>query len=258
MLRRWLRISTCITAIATMALVLSSAALAGEVLTVAVASSLYPLMQKQAAAFEKQHDVSVRLISGSTGRLYNQIVQGAPFDLFIAADAKYTEQLREQGKTGSIVEVGEGYLGVMSGDGLIIDMIQLTDPAIRRIAIANPEVAPFGKAAKRVLEQQEFWHRLATKFVYAQNAMQARMMVDNGLVDAGFVPVQSGAVAIAVIHYQGVLLRDKTLARVWLKSIQDSQLSIVQPSVPQPSRSQPSRSQPSMSQKSVCKASRPS
>ncbi len=213
---------------------LPSAALAGEVLTIAVASSWYPDIKKQAAAFEKQHRVTVRLVSGSTGRLYNQIMQGAPFDLFVAADEKHSEQLREQGKANVIVDVGEGYLGVMSGKKMLSDPSQLIDSTIRRIAIANPEVAPFGRETKRLLEQQGLWHRLKTRFIYAQNAMQARMMVDKGLVDAGFVPVQSGADAIAVIHYRGVLLRDKRLAMLWLKDIWNTQDSDLKQSIHNP------------------------
>ena len=80
----------------------SFAAMASEVLTIAVASSLYPAMQKQAVIFEKRNDVTVRLISGSTGRLYNQIMQGAPFDLFIAADQERPALLASQGRAVSL------------------------------------------------------------------------------------------------------------------------------------------------------------
>jgi len=196
-------------------------AYAAETLTVAVASSLYPAMQKQAESFEKKHDVTVRLISGSTGRLYNQIMQGAPFDVFIAADKERAEGLLKQGKSVEIVSVGQGYLGVMVGKKLVTNLKQLSSPSIRHIVIANPDVAPFGQASKRVLQQQGLWRPLKHKFVYAQNAMQASMMVNKGLVDAGLVALSSPLHAIAVIPYRAVMLSDGVMAREWLSSMAD-------------------------------------
>jgi len=189
---------------------------AQETITVAVASSLYPAMQQQAKAFEQDHDVSIRLVSGSTGRLYNQIMQGAPFDVFIAADKERPELLVKQGKSRASYAVGQGYLGLMIGKNIVTDLKQLSLPTIRHIVIANPDVAPFGQASKRVLLQQGLWKTLQPKMVYAQNAMQARMMVEKGLVDAGFVPVVLSKNVIAVIHYYGVLLNDKNQSRALL------------------------------------------
>lgn len=189
------------------------------VLTVAVASSLYPAMQQQATIFEKQHDVSIRLVSGSTGRLYNQIMQGAPFDVFIAADSVRPALLKKQGRVVEQVRFGHGYVGVLTREHLSVSPAQLAVPSIRHIAIANPDVAPFGKITKEVLQKEGLWQRLRHKFVYAQNAMQAKMMVMHGLVDAGFVPVSPDQKSIAVIQYQGVALSDKVIARQWLNSI---------------------------------------
>jgi len=209
----------------------SVSAHAQETITVAVASSLFPVMQQQSAAFEKTHNVTIRLVSGSTGRLYNQIVQGAPFDVFIAADDKRPALLASQGKSVSQYTVGQGYLGIKAGKRFLTAQ-QLTDASIRHIAIANPDVAPFGQATKVILQKQGLWSVLKHKFVYAQNAMQAAMMVDKGLVDAGFVPVSASDSSIAVIHYVGVLLADKKLARTWLDSIesrQNTQLAVRNP-----------------------------
>jgi len=197
----------------------SVAAHAQNTITVAVASSLYPAMQHQARAFEKNHHVTIRLVPGSTGRLYNQITQGAPFDIFIAADQKRPAMLASHGKAVAQFEVGQGYLGVMLGKRVIADPEQLTALSIRHIAIANPNVAPFGQVTEMVLRQRGLWRALKHKFVYAANAMQALVLVKKGLVDAGFVPVGSNDVSLAVIHYQGVLLADQAMARLWLKSI---------------------------------------
>ncbi len=188
----------------------------------AVASSLYPVMQQKARVFEKYYHVTVHLVSGSTGRLYNQIVQGAPFDVFIAADKQRPAMLEKQGKVLGRQEAGRGYLGIMIGKH-VAGLSALASPSVRHIAIANPDVAPFGKVARVVLKKQGLWRGLQHKFVYAQNAMQAAMMVEMGLVDAGFVPLPSQQDAIAKINYQVVLLADKSLARIWLANISKSQ-----------------------------------
>ncbi|MDX8391288.1 MAG: molybdate ABC transporter substrate-binding protein [Mariprofundaceae bacterium] len=193
-------------------------AYATETITVAVASSLYPAMQQQVEAFEKEHDVTIRLVSGSTGRLYNQIMQGAPFDVFIAADDKRPALLASQGRAISRYNVGQAYLGIKAGKRFL-EAKKLTDASIRHIAIANPDVAPFGAATKEVLQTQGLWHVLKYKFVYAQNAMQAAMMVDKALVDAGFVPVSEDDSSIAVLQYVGVLLSDTSLAKIYLESM---------------------------------------
>jgi len=196
---------------------------AKEILTVAVASSLYPAMQRQARAFEKNHNVTIRLVPGSTGRLYNQITQGAPFDIFIAADQKRPAMLETHGRAVAQFEVGQGYLGVMADNHVIADPEQLTALSIRHIAIANPNVAPFGQATRAILQRDGLWRALKHKFVYARNAMEALLLVKKRLVDAGFVPVGPGDSSLAVIHYHGVLLVDRVLARLWLKNIIASQ-----------------------------------
>ena len=177
------------------------------------------MMQEQAAAFEKQHHVTIRLVPGSTGRLYNQIIQGAPFDLFIAADSDRPALLAKQGRVVELYKLGHGYVGLLAGNKVLEDMALLTNPAIRHIVIANPNVAPFGRASKEVLIQHGFWSQLQSKFVYAQNAMQAAMMVNKGLVDAGFIPVAFKHGAVAEIDYTGVVLVDRPMAHQWLKSV---------------------------------------
>lgn len=198
----------------------SSPLQAKETLTIAVASSLYLAMQAKVAVFEQGHDVTVRLISGSTGRLYNQILRGAPFDLFIAADEVRPSLLLQQGRAIASFAVGEGYLGLKCGGQIVTDLARLKHSDIRHISLANPDVAPFGQVTKRLLQQSGLWLPLKVKFVYAQNALQSSMLVQKGLVDAGFVPLESIQQSIAVIPYIGVLLEENTLARSWLKTIE--------------------------------------
>lgn len=181
----------------------SSFSYAGKTITVAVASSYYEKAKVYSTQFEQSHDVKVRLVSGSTGRLFNQIQQGAPFDIWIAADTQRPALLSSDHKN-----IGRGYLGIVTADGMI-DLKALLQSHIQHIAIANPDVAPFGLAAKFMLERKGLWKSLQPKLVYAQNAMQASMMVHQGLTDAAFVPIADKTHALAEIPYVAVLLSAK-------------------------------------------------
>jgi len=193
---------------------------AQESMTIAVASSVYATMQQRVKTFEQTHHVRVRLISGSTGRLYHQIMQGAPFDVFIAADTLRPHLLLQQGKSIAQYDVGQGHLGIKYGQQWLSSPKQLLDSNIQHIGIANPEVAPFGLASKQVLQQQGLWTILKPKFVYMQNALQAAMLVEQGLVDAAFVPVTPAQPSMAVIPYIAVLLTKNSLAQMWLDGFQ--------------------------------------
>jgi molybdate transport system substrate-binding protein len=186
---------------------------AQEVITVAVASSYYEKAKVYSAQFEQKHDVTVHLVSGSTGRLYNQIKQGAPFDIWIAAGSQPID-LDKPHKA-----MGNGYLAVQFGKHFTTNLSQLTQGKVRKIAIANPQTAPFGAAAKQILQQQGLWQTLKPKLVYAQNAMQASMMVNQGLVDVAFVPVANGERYIATVPYVAVLLNDSVLARSFYQGL---------------------------------------
>ena len=191
-------------------------AFSSETLTVAVASSFYPQAMQYSKQFEAKHDVTVRLVSGSTGRLYNQIKQGAPFDVFIAAGS----QKIDLGKPHKVM--GYGYLGVQLGNHFTTDLQELMQSSIYKIVIANPQTAPFGSAAKQVLAQAGLWNKLKPKLVYAQNAMQASMMVNQGLVDAAFVPVQVAQDAIMRIPYTVFLLSNTVIAKDFYITLQTS------------------------------------
>ena len=187
---------------------------AQESITVAVASSFYEKAKIYAAQFEAKHDVTVRLVSGSTGRLYNQIKQGAPFDIFIAAGLQHID-LDKPHKA-----MGYGYLGVQLGNRFTTDLQELLQPNMHKIAIANPQTAPFGVAARQVLAQSGLWEMLKPKLVYAQNAMQASMMVNQGLVDAAFAPAQVPEDAITRIPYTVFLLSNTVIAKVFYTTLQ--------------------------------------
>jgi len=188
-------------------------AFSSETLTVAVASSFYPQAMQYSKQFEAKHHVQVRLVAGSTGRLFNQIQQGAPFDIFIAADEAYAALF-----SGEKTTIAQGYLGLSVRGKWVTDLQVLQDASIKSIAIANPNVAPFGKAAKKILKQAALWDSIQAKLVYAQNAMQATMMVDQGLVDAGLIATDEKAVAFITIPYVALGLNHKAITRQFLQS----------------------------------------
>jgi len=196
-----------------------SLAQAQEVLTVAVASSFYEQAKQYKKQFEAIYNVNIRLVSGSTGRLYNQIQQGAPFDVLIAADLERPALLIQSHKAETSFTVAEAYFGLLLDKHYTTDLNLLLAPNIRHIAIANPNVAPLGKISQTLLKKSNLWKVLKPKFVYAQNALQVASMVKDGLVDAGFVPVDSPDLSLALIQYQGLSLTQKTSADLWLQFI---------------------------------------
>ena len=207
-----------------------NSALDGDMLTVAVASSMYGLMQEIATGFEQQHGVKVRLIPGSTGKLYTQIVQGAPFDVFMAADNARPERLEREGHivAGTRITYATGQLSLWSRVKKFPDLQALTSDDVRHIVIANPEAAPYGQAAREALEHAGIWQQVKDKLVYAQNEMQAAMMVAKGLADVGMVAAGSvkGGHALVIdsslyapIVHQAVALRDAPVVRAWMARI---------------------------------------
>ena len=189
-------------------------AYAQESITVAVASSFYKKAKVYATQFEAKHDVAVRLVSGSTGRLYNQIKQGAPFDIWITAGSQHIDL------DNPYKAMGYGYLGIQLGNRFTTDLQELIRHNIYKIGIANPQTVPFGTAAKQVLAQAGLWEKLKPKLVYAQNAMQASMMVNQGLVDAAFVPVQAEQAVITRIPYTVFLLSNTAIAKDFYTTLQ--------------------------------------
>jgi len=188
-------------------------------ITVAVASSWLAHAQVVAGAFERAHRLRVRLVPGSSGRLFHQIAHGAPFDVFISADARLAARAAGGRETR---RVGRGWLGVRIGSRLVEDPAALLAPGIRRVALADPEVAPFGRAARQALEARGLWRRLSPKLVRAQSALGAKMLVDRGLVAAGLVPVGPDAPHLAALEYRAALLSDRPQARAFFSALAET------------------------------------
>lgn len=160
-------------------------------ITVAVAANFSQPMQRIAADFEAATRHQVTLVSGSTGRIYAQITHGAPYDVFLAADQKTPARLAQKGfavpDSATTYAVGRLALWspskVLAGDG----GQWLRQGRFRRVAIANPRLAPYGAAAMQVLSALGLRETLGSKLVQAENVMQSYHFVHSGNADLGFV-----------------------------------------------------------------------
>jgi len=163
---------------------------AGEV-RVAVASNFATTAREVGDAFEAETGHRVAFSSGSTGKLYAQIVNGAPFDVLLAADVERPRRLEDGGVAapGSRFTYAIGRLVLWSPDAPSIEaaMHVLFDVDNARLAIANPEVAPYGAAAREALESLELWDAYRGRAVRGENVAQAFQFVASGAADLGFV-----------------------------------------------------------------------
>jgi molybdate transport system substrate-binding protein len=180
-----------------------------QVLSVAAASDLHAAMPRIAARFERETGHRVRVIYGSSGNFYAQIRNGAPFDVLCSADIDYPRQLVKDGLAvaSSFVEYAEGRLavwtrkdsGLTPGRGLAL----LGDARVRRVAIANPAHAPYGRAAVAALTRAGMYDQVRAKLVFGENVVQAAQFAQSGNADAAIVAlslVLAPAMAADGIH----------------------------------------------------------
>ncbi len=147
-----------------------------------------------AAEFERDTGHRVTAAVGSTGKLYAQILHGAPFDVFLAADQERPRLLLDQGLAveGSRRTWAVGRLVLWSPDpAAAAGAVTLREGAFRRLAIANPDLAPYGAAARDVLVGMALWQDLQPKIVVGENVGQAFAMVASGNAEFGFVALSS-------------------------------------------------------------------
>ena len=167
---------------------------AGEKITIAAAADLKFALDEIVVLFSKAHSADrVETIYGSSGKFQTQIRQGAPFDLYFSADIAYPRALKEEGFAGSEVQpyaLGRIVLWSPSRDAAkmtLADLADLADPAIRKIAIANPKHAPYGKRAEEALKASGVWEKVEAKLVYGENVAQAAQFVQTGNAQAGII-----------------------------------------------------------------------
>ena len=163
-------------------------------ITIAAAADLRYALKDLAAAFEKQTGDKVTLLFGASGSLFSQIKSGAPFDVFLSADLEYPQQLAAAGLADrdSIKTYAIGHLVLWVPKGSHLDpkslkMDLLTQPDVRRIAIANPRHAPYGRAAMAALQYFHLNDKVADKLVFGENIAQAAQFVQSGNAQAGLL-----------------------------------------------------------------------
>jgi molybdate transport system substrate-binding protein len=173
---------------------------AAEPLRIAVAANFQDTFAALVAAYEKQSSDSIEGTFDATGSLYKQIINGAPFAAFFAADGERTEQLVANGraKATSRFVYAIGRLALWTpGAPSQTPSDWLADPQ-HRIAIANPDIAPYGLAAKQTLTSMKLWDPIQPRLVIGNSAAQAMQFVESKSTDGGFV-----AQAQLVAHYHG-------------------------------------------------------
>ena len=170
---------------------------AKESITIAAAADLKFAMDDIVTAFEQAHPAdTVQVIYGSSGKFTTQIEQGAPFDLFFAADIRYPQALAEAGLTASApARFGTGRIVLWSAteDARKLTLQDLAKPQFRRIAIANPEHAPYGVRAVQALKAAGVWASVKPRLVYGENIGQTAQFVQSGNAQVGII-----ALALAV------------------------------------------------------------
>lgn len=174
--------------------------------TVAAASDLKFAIGEVAALFEKETGQKLRLVFGSSGNFKTQILQGAPFHLFMSADEGFVYELANAGKTedrGRLYALGR--IGIMvplgsplKPDGQLKDLAAaLQDGRLQKFAIANPEHAPYGARAKEALQHAGLWDAIQPRLVYGENISQTTQFATSGSTQGGIIAL-SLALAPAV------------------------------------------------------------
>ena len=216
------------------------------VITIAAASDLQPVLPQLVARFERQTGHTVRTTLGSSGNFLAQIRNGAPFDVFLSADIAYPAELESAGlaESGTLVPYATGTLVLWTRTGSGVDVrrgIQgLIADRVRRVAIANPDHAPYGRAAVAALRNGHIYEQVRAKLVMGENVAQAMQFVQSGNADVGFLPLslaKSAAASVAAdyatippalyppIEQAGIVVRssrNKDAARAFLKFLQQA------------------------------------
>jgi molybdate transport system substrate-binding protein len=215
-----------------LAMVLSPASLrAADVPVIAAASSLKFALTEVIALYRAETGKRVRVVYGSSGNFARQIVQGAPFELFLSADEDYVRRLSRNGYTeGDGVVYAQGRIAFycphgspVSPDPGLADLGRaVADGRLAKLAIANPLHAPYGRAAREVLISAGLWDRLRDRLVFGESAAQAARFAMSGSAQGGFVPYalastpsmsEHGTYTRVPSHWHGALRHRMVLSR---------------------------------------------
>ncbi|MCW8826412.1 MAG: molybdate ABC transporter substrate-binding protein [Gammaproteobacteria bacterium] len=185
------RFSTTISWITLVILMVGARTSLADEILVAVASNFSGTIREIAERFEASTAHKVKLTFGSTGKHYAQIIHGAPYDLFFAADSRRPERLEQNGnalpQSRFTYAIGRLALwsplsGYVDSEGRVLEQNEF-----RHIAIANPKLAPYGKAAQEIMQQRGVWRALNGKAVRGENIGQTFQFVKSGNAELGFI-----------------------------------------------------------------------
>jgi molybdate transport system substrate-binding protein len=168
-------------------------------ITVYAAADLDMAFREIKPLFEKAAGARVILVMGSTGNLAKQIEHGAPADVFFAANESFVDDLQTANavipQTRALYAQGRIVLATPTKSTVAVrELADLLKPEVRRVAIANPAHAPYGRAAQEALESVGVWERLKPKLVYGENIRHTLQFVETGAVEAGIVALSVAGV----------------------------------------------------------------
>jgi molybdate transport system substrate-binding protein len=162
-------------------------------MTVAAAADLQPLMEVVSERFQKEKGRTVKFTYGSSGNFFQQIQNGGPFDMFFSANLEYPKKLEAAGLTesGSFYQYATGKIVIWVSKDSKLDLSgglqALVSPGIQKIAIANPQHAPYGQAAVAAMKSAAVYEKIAGKLVLGENISQAASFIDTGAADIGII-----------------------------------------------------------------------
>ncbi|HVC16359.1 MAG TPA: molybdate ABC transporter substrate-binding protein [Rhodanobacter sp.] len=181
----------CLVALGVLIAPLSAQAGNGRHITIAAAADLRFAMDAVVASYRQEHPAdAIDVVYGSSGKLLTQIEQGAPFELFFSADSGYPQQLVAHGQAGGQpvpYALGGIVLWSASIDMRKVQVGDLLQPRFGRIAIANPQHAPYGKRAEQALRAAGIWDQLQSRLVYGENIAQTAQFAQSGNAGVGIV-----------------------------------------------------------------------
>ena len=173
-----------------MLLLLGSTMAHAETLTIAVAANVRYAYDELAVEFKKDTGIDVQSVSGSTGKIASQVKNGAPYDVFISADSEAPEALFKDGLAETeprVYAYGVLVLWTNKDWDLNKGLSLLADAKVQKIAIANPKLAPYGRAAMQALASAQLDAAVEAKLVYGESISQTTQFVDSGAADIGFI-----------------------------------------------------------------------
>ena len=185
-----------------------------ESITIVAASSIKFAMTDIVNKFNAEHhNDEVKTIYGASGKFAAQIQNGAPFDMFFAADVNFPQMLKKESLTSTnpvVYAIGRLVIWSSTTDATKLTLQKLSESTIRKVAIANPEHAPYGMRAKEAMKSAGVWEKIKDKLVFGENVEHTAQMVSTGAADAGIIPL-SLALNPAMVKQGGYSLIDDGL-----------------------------------------------